>query len=500
MVNIPIGGGGGGEEDDKEVPHVVSSGRHVDSLLAEPLLAGAEIPFHEEQEGEEEYTSSSGIDELKSPHDGHSTAVQAVSNLVLTSVGAGMLSLPKAYATIGLVPGVMISLFAGVCTFVCCKTIVVNCAVHSKDSYGGVVGHLFGGIGYTALQGSIILHVFGVMVVYMVILGDILVGDGSSGIIPYVMGYTDVSRTLVVGILIVTIIMPMLIPRRLDRVGTFSRASVYLILYVTATLTVLCLVALVQGVSGIPSVALWPPGGSPLSVMESCLTSFSVTALAFTCHFNLVAVHNSLRDSRVGVMKGVVKQSTFLVTVLYTVVALAGYVLFGERVQGDVLKDLTIRFTGMLVGETAAMWIISVSLVSYALALQVNYVLKVWAVRNAVVEVVWGRNEYELTLPAYYGLTVILVAASYVVSIFIPSIFTLAALIGSTACAIFSYFFPGLMMMYSCKKSIREVLMGVFAILLSFTMAIFGTMHAIRGMRNPDSDPDGGSNVLGLLF
>lgn len=475
MGDMPMG------EDDEEVPHVVS-GRHVDQhadSLAEPLLAGAQIPSQKDE---------ICINELKSPHDGHSTTVQAVSNLVLTSIGAGMLSLPKAYATIGLVPGVLISLFAGLCTFVCCKTIVVNCAVHAKDSYGGVVGHLFGRIGYAALQGSIIVHVFGVMVVYMVILGDILVGDGSSGIIPYVMGYREVSRSLVVGILIVAIIMPMLIPRRLDRVGSFSRTSVYLILYVTMTLLVLCIVALVQGVSGLPSVSLWPPGGSPLSVMESCLTSFSVTALAFTCHFNLVAVHNSLRDSRVGVMKDVVTQSTVLVTALYTVVALVGYVLFGEHVQGDVLKDLTIQFTGMLVGDTAAMWIISVSLVAYAVALQVNYVLKVWAVRNAVVEVVWGRNEYDLALPAYYGLTIILVAASYIVSIFIPSIFTLAALIGSTACAIFSYFFPGLMLICSHKRSTREVLVGVFTILLSFTMAIFGTVHAIHGMRNPDPD------------
>lgn len=475
MGDMPMG------EEDEEVPHVVS-GRHVDQhadSLAEPLLAGAQIPSQED---------NICINELKSPHDGHSTTVQAVSNLVLTSIGAGMLSLPKAYATIGLVPGVLISLFAGLCTFVCCKVIVVNCAVHAKDSYGGVVGHLFGRIGYAALQGSIIVHVFGVMVVYMVILGDILVGDGSSGIIPYVMWYREVSRSLVVGILIVAIIMPMLIPRRLDRVGSFSRASVYLILYVTMTLLVLCIVALVQGVSGLPSVSLWPPGGSPLSVMESCLTSFSVTALAFTCHFNLVAVHNSLRDSRVGVMKDVVTQSTVLVTALYTVVALVGYVLFGEHVQGDVLKDLTIQFTGMLVGDTAAMWIISVSLVAYAVALQVNYVLKVWAVRNAVVEVVWGRNEYDLALPAYYGLTIILVAASYIVSIFIPSIFTLAALIGSTACAIFSYFFPGLMMICSHKRSTREILVGVFAILLSFTMAIFGTVHAIHGMRNPDPD------------
>jgi amino acid permease len=181
------------------------------------LLDGAQIPSQEDE---------ICINELKSPHDGHSTTVQAVSNLVLTSIGAGMLSLPKAYATIGLVPGVLISLFAGLCTFVCCKTIVVNCAVHAKDSYGGVVGHLFGRFGYAALQGSIIVHVFGVMVVYMVILGDILVGDGSSGIIPYVMGYRGVSRSLVVGILIVAIIMPMLIPRRLDRDGSLSRASV----------------------------------------------------------------------------------------------------------------------------------------------------------------------------------------------------------------------------------------------------------------------------------
>lgn len=68
MASIPIGE----EEGDEEVPHV-SSGRHVeqqgDSTLTEPLLEGAAIPCHEDD---------ICIDELKSPHDGYSTAVQAV--------------------------------------------------------------------------------------------------------------------------------------------------------------------------------------------------------------------------------------------------------------------------------------------------------------------------------------------------------------------------------------------------------------------------------------
>jgi amino acid permease len=411
---------------------------------------------------------------------GRATVVESMSNLVLTSVGAGMLSLPRAYANVGLFMGFLISIFAGICTYTCCSEIVVACTRNRSQSYGACVKSMFGRFGYIALQSSIIMHVYGVMIVYIVIIGDVLVGDGSSGIVPYILGRpleSVLEKNLLVGVFFFCLVVPMLIPRTLDRVGKYSKLSVYLILFVAGTILGLCGLALSHNVAG--GIDLLPPGGGFLETCQACFTSFSVTCLAFTCHFNLMAVQKSLLDPRVETMQQVMRMSTSFTTTLYTVVAASGYVLFGSQVDGDVLKNLTIEFTGTLLGKQLATAVIGLSMVAYCVSLCVNYVLKVWAVRNALVEVVLQKREDELSLSTYYILTFVLVVSSFAVSLGIPGVFFMSALIGSTACAAFSYFFPGLLMLRRGGQNI----IGGFAIVFSITMAIVGTLQTLR---NPE--------------
>lgn len=397
------------------------------------------------------------------------------AHLILTSVGAGLLSLPRACATVGVLLGVFISVFAGWCTYVCCDAIVVSCARDKAESYGALVRGLFGSGGYMALQWSIIIHVYGVMIVYAVIIGDVLVGDGTNGILPY-MGLEGINRHVVVALVVFGVVTPILSHRTLDKVGAYSRVSVYCILYLAGTMVALCAIAVVKGESGLDTVDVWPHGLSRLGLVQAGFTSFAVTALAFTCHFNLIAVHSSLQDSRVSAMRYAMKGSSVFVTSLYTLVGLCGYILFGSSVNGDVLRDMTIEFTASLVGSrTLAVVAIGLSMVAYCGALLVNYVLKVWAVRNALVEVFLQKSEHDLNVVWYYSLTAVLVISSVGISMAVPSVWFLAALIGSTACAVFSYFFPGMLMV----RGGSSVVKGYFMITLSILLAVSGTIHTI---------------------
>lgn len=77
---------------------------------------------------------------------------------------------------------------------------------------------------------------------------------------------------------------------------------------------------------------------------------------------------------------------------------------------------------------------------------QVNFVLKVWALRESVSEMVFGKQALDLDLWTFYMLTYGLSLAAYLTSVFIPSVWMMLSLVGSTACVTFSYVFPGLLM------------------------------------------------------
>jgi len=59
----------------------------------------------------------------------------------------------------------------------------------------------------------------------------------------------------------------------------------------------------------------------------------------------------------------------------------------------------------------------------------------VWAVRENLVELIFGMAVQRLSNPAFYGLTALLVAAAFGISIFVPSIYvSLISLVWFAAC------------------------------------------------------------------
>lgn len=226
----------------------------------------------------------------------------AVANLVVTAVGAGMLALPKAAASVGLLLAFALIVTVSFLTFFSSFVIVRYCAREKAESYGALVKSTFGAAGARVLQGAIIIHVFGVMVVYLIIISDMLVGSPPtwSGLLPYVLneysGPWWLTRWVVAAILVVTTVAPMLISRDLSVVSRFSRFSVGLLLLLAATLVCLAGTAVVQGkaadIKVLPDLETMG-GGTVLGMISSVLTVLAVSALAFTIAFNLVPVVSS---------------------------------------------------------------------------------------------------------------------------------------------------------------------------------------------------------------
>ncbi|EFN57306.1 hypothetical protein CHLNCDRAFT_51413 [Chlorella variabilis] len=392
----------------------------------------------------------------------------------------------------GILLGASLFCLVALLTFVSCTIIVRYAAAANVCSYGELVTQKFGRRGSILLQCAITVHVSGVMVGYNVIIADMLVGSAPNftGMLPTVLNRHDnpwwLARPAVLAYLMVGVVCPTLIPRSLRAVARFSSFSVCMLFVLATAIAGLAAAAVAEGRVA-PGVHLLPAaaalGPSPFQMLNNILTVISVSALAFTCQFNLLPIKHSLRGPSPNGMLRVLLLGLALCAPLYATVAIKGehpglgqgakgeragqlgrclpgaaypwwwgglawgYALFGQGVEGDVLKDLTVRFVSGLVPRTTALLVVYGVALSYTLCLLANFVLKVWAVREAVVEMVVQRPAAHLPPGPFYAITAALVALAYFISVLVPSIYGLLALVGATATVVFSYLFPSLLVL-----------------------------------------------------
>ncbi|ONI18894.1 hypothetical protein PRUPE_3G246600 [Prunus persica] len=106
----------------------------------------------------------------------------AVFNLSTTIVGAGIMALPATMKVLGLVLGISMIIFMAFLTEASIELILRFSRAGKSASYGGLMGEAFGKYGKVLLQISVLVNNLGVLIVYMIIIGDVLSGTSSSGV------------------------------------------------------------------------------------------------------------------------------------------------------------------------------------------------------------------------------------------------------------------------------------------------------------------------------
>lgn len=99
----------------------------------------------------------------------------AVFNISTTMVGAGIMSIPATMKVLGIIPGFVVIVLVALITDVTVE-FMLRCTSSGKYSttYATMVGESFGSIGSLAVKICVIITNLGVLIIYFIILGTLL--------------------------------------------------------------------------------------------------------------------------------------------------------------------------------------------------------------------------------------------------------------------------------------------------------------------------------------
>nr|OQO25033.1 hypothetical protein B0A51_07126 [Rachicladosporium sp. CCFEE 5018] len=388
---------------------------------------------------------------------GNASWASSVINLLNTIVGAGVLAMPHAMSNMGIVLGTLIILWAGL-TAGFGLYLQTQCARYLDR--GASSFFALSQITYpnaaVLFDAAISIKCFGVGVSYLIIIGDLMPG--------VVRGFGDPGNAsyLVDRHFWVTAFMLIVIPlsflRRLDSLKYTSVIALVSIAY----LVVLVVYHFAAGdtLAERGNVDVVRAKG----VIE-VLASFPVIVFAYTCHQNMFSILNEIKDNRHIRTTGVVTASIGTAASIYVLVAITGYLSFGDNVVGNIVSQY-IPNLASTVGRAAI-----VVLVMFSYPLQVHPcrasvdAVSKWRPaskraqeftpasgspsRSSLLNQSSGKvpsrsKPEEMSELRFAVITTSIIILSYIVAMTVSSLDKVLAYVGSTGSTSISFILPGL--------------------------------------------------------
>ena len=399
---------------------------------------------------------------------GSASFVSSVINLLNTIVGAGVLAMPLAMAHMGMVLGVFVILWAGL-TAGFGLYLQTRCAAYLER--GSASFFALSQITYPnaaiIFDGAIAIKCFGVGVSYLIIIGDLMPGvvrgfASEEGLPPYLLD----RHFWVTAFMLVVI--PLSYLRKLDSLKYTSIIALTSIGY---------LIILV--VYHFCAKDTLPDGKytTPLRIFRwagpvPALSSFPVIVFAYTCHQNMFSILNEISNNSHFRTSMVVVASIGTAAAIYILVAITGYLSFGNEVGGNIVAQYAPSASAT-VGRAA---IVVLVMFSYPLQVHpcrasVDAVLK-WRPNKSFTSR-WNssasatpsgsasvnesspprdipllppgkKRNTEMSETRFALITTAIIICSYIVAMTVSSLEAVLAYVGSTGSTSISFILPGL--------------------------------------------------------
>ncbi|XP_057964250.1 amino acid transporter AVT6A-like [Malania oleifera] len=411
----------------------------------------------------------SGFDEFNG-----ATFTGGVFNLSTTIIGAGIMALPATMKVLGLIPGIAMIIFMAFLTDSSIEMLLRFSRAGKTVSYGGVMGDAFGKYGRILLQISVLVNNIGVLIVYMIIIGDVLSGTSSNGVhhAGVLEGWFGQhwwnGRTFVLLITTLAVFAPLASFKRIDSLKFTSALSValaVLFLIITVGITI---IKLICGTVSMPRLF---PNVTDMTTFWKLFTVVPVLVTAYICHYNVHTIDNELEDS--AQIKSVVRTALGLCSSVYIMTSFFGFLLFGDGTLDDVLanfdRNLGIPYSSLLNDAVrvsyAAHLMLVFPIVFYPLRLNLDGLLFPSA-RPVVLD------NWRFALISTALITLIFLGAN-----FIPSIWDAFQFTGATAAVCLGFIFPAAITLRDNHgvATKKDKILCVFMIVL----AVFSNLVAV---------------------
>ncbi|EEF28328.1 amino acid transporter AVT6A [Ricinus communis] len=405
----------------------------------------------------------------------------AVFNLSTTIVGAGIMALPATMKVLGLGLGVALIIFMAFLTEASIELLLRFSRAGKCASYGGLMGDAFGKYGRIMLQVAVLVNNIGVLIVYMIIIGDVLSGTSSggahhSGVLEGWFGeHWWTARTLVLLVTTLAVFSPLACFKRIDSLSFTSALSVALAVVFLVITVGITIVKLINGSIMMPRML---PNVTDLTSFWKLFTVVPVLVTAYICHYNVHSIDNELEDSTQ--IKPVVRTSLALCSTVYIMTSIFGFLLFGDGTLDDVLAnfdaDLGIPYSSLLNDAVR---------VSYAAHLMLVFPIVFYPLRLNLDGLLFpsARPLYQENM-RFASITIGLISLIFLGANFIPSIWDAFQFTGATAAVCLGFIFPASITLRDRHNiaTKKDKILSIFMISLavfSNAVAIYSDAYAL---------------------
>ncbi|KGN55300.1 amino acid transporter AVT6A isoform X1 [Cucumis sativus] len=398
----------------------------------------------------------------------------AVFNLSSTIVGAGIMALPAVVKQLGLIPGLILIMLGSTLTELSIDFILKFSRASKSVTYAGAVGESFGNAGRTLLQVCIVVNNLGMLVVYMIIIGDVLSGTSANnihhkGVMEEWFGqHWWTSRLSLMLLTTLFIFAPLISFKRVDSLRYTSALSVALAIVFVAITAGVAIAKLMDGSIVMPR--LMPKVVDQASFWQ-LFTTVPVLVTAYICHHNVHPIENELKDPTQ--MKSIVRTSLTICSTVYIATSFFGFLLFGDQTLDDVLAnfdgDLGLPFSSLLDDVVRVSYGIHLMLVFpivfFSLRLNVDGLLFPYAI-----PITFDNRRFFL-------ITIALMSFIFIGANFVPSIWDAFQLTGATAAISVGFIFPAaLILRDTCGIASKKDRLIAW---IMFLLAVFSSIVAI---------------------
>lgn len=418
------------------------------------------------------------------------TVTQATSNLSMTIIGAGIMALSKAFATLGMVLGLVILSSVFFLSLFSLAALVKAAQRSSVWTYRGVAKRALGRTGGALYVAAVLCNNAGSMIVYLIIVGDVLVGVAPdySGLWTNLVGVHDPSvwyvwRPAVIGALCLFVLAPLVSLHDLSLLGPISRLAVFVAAGFAATVALVAGAAVWEGrladFSWLPDSAVL--GATLRERAVNVLAVLPVVTMCFVCHYNLLPIASALERFSERRIHMVIRRSLGISSGVFVLVAAGGYALFGSHTSANVLNNLTPEGLAVFVPETVAQVVSFAVRAGYCVCLVSTFTMLNWTLRSTVSTLIW-KEHMPATKLHFFGLTYALLATLYLVSILFPNVWAAMSLTGSTAAVLIAFILPGALAVHFARPEERLArILGKTCIGLGILIGVVGVLNTFLG-------------------
>lgn len=403
--------------------------------------------------------------EVKDKAKGHE--LSAFFNLTNTTVGAGILAIPIAIKSCGLILGLILLFLTVGFAFYVFEILLVTChqskLYNNKELCRSVLGRIPGYL----LEFFIFTFCFGVCCVYINLIGESLSLQFKAW-----FGDIWISNKFLLSIIVLALIMfPLSLLRNIRYLSYTSFISIICILFVIIVIIIRFVQKAVNKEIHVDKIVYF--NIHSLSSISQIFLVIPTFLFSFISQFNLVPIYRELKRKKVCGMTTVILTSISSCLLLYIIAGVLGYLIFLDLDLVDMKGNILDNFSQSDI-------LVSVAKIFICIVIVFSFPILMFASRESFLNIISRPNPHIIIRIA---ITTVLCLFSYVVGMFVPNVVILIDIVVTISGISANFIFP--MLMYSVYfkqwwKRILNIMLIIGIIILGIVSFIQAIINLIK--------------------